>query len=212
MTRANVANSGPESMEAKCLLMRGLETSSRSPFRAMVSFSTAEFAGNMSRATATWRSRRRGAPALPRHPGRMAPAASPLRRSDPHVALERALECGFRLIPDSLRDGAGGRRFFQFIRRERHPDVGQEIAGRAPELLLELARKRCPRHVAQARKVGQRPCARRFVEQRSHRRPKARMAGQGKGPRGAPSVSLASRSTSANIAVDSAFSIARLPR
>src|SRR6267142_7113978 len=106
---------------------------------------------------------------------------APLRRSNAHVALERALERRFGLIADCLRHGAGRkRRFFQFVRGERHPNVGQEVTSRAPELLLELARKGRPRHVAQARKLGQRPCARGLVEQSGHRRCQTRMTGQGK--------------------------------
>src|SRR5258705_14015547 len=72
---------------------------------------------------------------------------APLRRSNTHVALERALERRFGLIPHCLGHGAGRkRRFLQFVGGERHPDVGQEIAGRSSQLLLELPRERGPRH------------------------------------------------------------------
>src|SRR6267154_6221879 len=106
---------------------------------------------------------------------------APLRRSDAHVALEGTLERRFGLIPDRLRHGTGRkRRFLQLVRGERHPDVDQEIAGRSSELLLELPRERGPRHVAQARKLGQRPCARGLVEQSGHRRCQAGMTGKRK--------------------------------
>src|SRR6266849_9944714 len=106
---------------------------------------------------------------------------APLCRSDSHVALEGALEGRFRLIAYRLSHRAGGkRRSLQFVRCKRHPDVGQEITRRSSELLLEWACEGCPRHVAQARKGGQRPRARRLVEQSGHRWRKARMTGQSK--------------------------------
>ena len=110
---------------------------------------------------------------------------TPLGRRETHVALESSLESRFRLIPHRLRHGAGGkRRFSQFGRCERHPDIQQKIAGPANQLLLELTRERRPRHVAQARQVGQRPWACRLVEQSRHRRGQPRVPGQGKNAAG----------------------------
>ena len=49
-----------------------------------------------------------------------------------------------------------------------------------PSFSWELPRERGPRHVAQARKLGQRPCARGLVEQSGHRRCQAGMPSQSK--------------------------------
>ena len=55
----------------------------------------------------------------------------------------------------------GHGRLPQLIGDKRHADVGREIAGAGCELLLNL-----PRHVAEPRKLRQRPRARRLVEKR----------------------------------------------
>jgi len=59
-----------------------------------------------------------------------------------------------------------------------HSSSVLEIAGRAPELLLELAGERRARHVAELRQLRQRPGARRLVEQRGDRRRQAGMTRQ----------------------------------
>src|SRR5258708_11148790 len=101
---------------------------------------------------------------------------APLRRSDPHVTLEGALERRLGLVPHRLRHGAGGKgRSLQFVRCEHHPDVSQKIAGRSSELLLKLSGGRGPRHVAPPRQVRERPCPRRLVEKGGPRRCKAGM-------------------------------------
>jgi hypothetical protein len=97
------------------------------------------------------------------------------------VALERALERGFGLISGRFRHRAGReRRSPQFVCSQRHPDVHQEVGRGATELLLELARKRCSRHIAKPRKLGKRPGPRRIVEKRGNGRRQARMTSQRK--------------------------------
>ena len=99
------------------------------------------------------------------------------------MALECPLECRLGLISDRLRHRSGReRRFPQFVRCERHADVGQEIACRSSELLLELTGECRTRHVGQPRKLRQRPCSRRLVEHRRHRRRQAWVTRQRKQP------------------------------
>src|SRR5260370_5841236 len=89
----------------------------------------------------------------------------PLSRSYADEAFERGLERRFGLIADGIRHCTGGHGWFlQLIGRNRHADVSQEITGRSSELLLELARQRRARHVAETRKLRQRPRPRRLVE------------------------------------------------
>src|SRR5258708_29357000 len=66
---------------------------------------------------------------------------APLRRSNAHVALERALERRFGLIPDRLRHAAGRkRRFLQFVPAQRHPATAQTLPVPPSSLLPH-----CPR-------------------------------------------------------------------
>jgi len=69
------------------------------------------------------------------------------------------------LIARRLCAGGHGR-LPQLIGDKRHADVGREIAGAGCELLLNLPRQRRARHVAEPRKLRQRPRARRLVEKR----------------------------------------------
>src|SRR5260370_16014684 len=91
------------------------------------------------------------------------------------------MEVRVGMFPGRLGHGAGGKgRSLQFVRCEHHPDVSQKIAGRSSELLLKLSGERGPRHVAQPRKLRQRPCPRRLAEEGGHRPCKAGMTGEPK--------------------------------
>src|SRR3569623_2705942 len=108
---------------------------------------------------------------------------TPLRWSAANIGLERTLERRFGPITDCFSYRAG-RKFggSQLVGSKRHANVSHEIRGRTAKLLLKLANKRCALHVAQTRKLRQRPCLRRILKQGKHRRCKARMTSKSKQP------------------------------
>jgi Thiolase, N-terminal domain len=125
-----------------------------------------------------------------------------------HVALERALECRLGLITHRTRHCTGGHGWFlQLIGRNSHADVGQEITGRwnwrasvARDMLQSRASSGSDHTRAGSLNSAASAGARRG------------WPASARSPTGASSASLARRNTSANIAVDSAFSVARPPR
>jgi hypothetical protein len=79
---------------------------------------------------------------------------APLCRGHAHASLEDALEGGLRLVSDRRCYCCGGYgRLLSFVSCLGHPDVRQEINGGPSQSLLEMARDRCPRHMAQARQL-----------------------------------------------------------
>src|SRR3546814_4598553 len=93
--------------------------------------------------------------------------AAHMGRSGPHMLLEGALEGGFGLVSGKFRHGPGRHvRTPKGVGRDRHPDVRQQIHGRAAEPLLDMADEGCSRYVAEPRQLRKRPGPRGLVEHR----------------------------------------------